>query len=116
LIVENFSLVWGAYFNKAIGDFYAKNKNNKRHILRGEKVFVRMDFNVPLNEYNSVSDDARVVAALSTIEYLVQSGAKVILASHLRRPDGERMAKYSMSNVTKILAKHLRQAVLFWPN
>ncbi|MDR0742338.1 MAG: phosphoglycerate kinase [Puniceicoccales bacterium] len=83
---------------------------------RGKRVFVRVDFNVPLNECSAVSDDARIVAALPTIEYLVQSGARVVLASHLGRPDGERMAKYSMSSVAKILAQYLGQSVLFLPN
>ncbi|MDR3274251.1 MAG: phosphoglycerate kinase [Puniceicoccales bacterium] len=83
---------------------------------QGKKVFVRVDFNVPLNEHSAISDDARIVAALPTIEYLTQSGAKVILASHLGRPDGERMAKYSMDNVAKVLAQYLGQAVLFLPN
>ncbi|MDR2721113.1 MAG: phosphoglycerate kinase [Puniceicoccales bacterium] len=82
----------------------------------GKKVFVRVDFNVPLNEFGAVSDDARIVAALPTIEYLLQSGARVILASHFGRPNGERVAKYSMGNVAKILAQYLGQSVLFLPD
>jgi 3-phosphoglycerate kinase len=80
---------------------------------RGKRVFVRVDFNVPLDERNMVSDDARIVAALPTIEYLIKAGARVILASHLGRPKGEFVAKYSMHSVAQVLAKHLNRAVLF---
>ncbi|MDR1433230.1 MAG: phosphoglycerate kinase [Puniceicoccales bacterium] len=83
---------------------------------QGKRVFLRADFNVPLDEKGNVSDDSRVVAALPTIRYLIQSGAKVILASHLGRPNGERIIKYSMRNVALSLAKHLGQPVLFLPD
>lgn len=79
----------------------------------GKRVFVRVDFNVPLDERGAVSDDARIVAALPTIEYLIQRGARVVLASHLGRPKGERVAKYSMRGVAQVLAKLLGQPVLF---
>ncbi len=79
----------------------------------GKKVFVRVDFNVPLDERGNISDDARIVAALPTIEYLVQHGARVILASHLGRPNGERVMKYSLKTVAQVLAKLLGQPVLF---
>lgn len=82
----------------------------------GKRVFVRVDFNVPLDERGGVSDDARIVAALPTIEYLVRHGARVILASHLGRPKGERVAKYSMRGVAQVLAKLLGQPVLFLPD
>jgi 3-phosphoglycerate kinase len=96
--------------------FVQKIKTIRDVDCEGKRVFVRVDFNVPLNERGTVSDDARVVASLPTIEYLIQSGARVILASHLGRPEGERVAKYSMSVVAKILAQYLGKSVLFLPN
>ena len=83
---------------------------------RGRRVFVRVDFNVPQDDRGNVTDDARIVAALPTIQYLVQNHAKVILASHLGRPKGERVNKYSLQNVATVLAKYLGQPVLFVPD
>ncbi|MDR1891156.1 MAG: phosphoglycerate kinase [Puniceicoccales bacterium] len=80
---------------------------------KGKKVFVRVDFNVPIDSRGNVLDDSRIVAALPTIRYLVQEGARVILASHLGRPNGEIVAKYSLRNVAVILARHIGQPVLF---
>jgi 3-phosphoglycerate kinase len=83
---------------------------------RGKRVFVRVDFNVPIDDRGNVLDDSRIMAALPTIQYLIQNGAKVILASHLGRPKGEMVAKYSLSNVAVVLAKHIGQPVLFLPD
>ncbi|MDR1528017.1 MAG: phosphoglycerate kinase [Puniceicoccales bacterium] len=83
---------------------------------RGKRVFVRVDFNVPIDDRGNVLDDSRIVAALPTIQYLIQNGAKVILASHLGRPKGEVVTKYSLSNVAVVLAKYIEQPVLFLPD
>ena len=82
----------------------------------GKRVFVRVDFNVPLDERGGISDDTRIVAALPTIKYLMQNNAKIILASHLGRPKGEKNLKYSLQGVASALAKYVEQPVLFLPD
>lgn len=73
--------------------------------LAGQRVLVRVDFNVPLNEAGEVVDDTRIVETLPTIQYLLDHQAKIILMAHLGRPKGEATTKYSLAPV----AKHLQQ-------
>lgn len=80
--------------------------------LTGKRVFVRCDFNVPLKD-GLINDDSRIVAALPTIKLLVEQGAKVILASHLGRPKGEKNAAFTLAPVAEELAKQLAQPVTF---
>jgi 3-phosphoglycerate kinase len=81
--------------------------------LAGQRVFTRVDFNVPFDEHGNVSDDTRIVESLPTIRHLVAQGAKVILASHLGRPKGKRDPKQSLKPVAAVLSKHLGKPVAF---
>lgn len=89
------------------------NKKSVRDIdVKGKKVLVRVDFNVPIKD-GVVQDDTRVRAALPTIEYLLEQGAAVILFSHLGRPKGGPDPKYSMKPVAEYLGKLMGKPVAF---
>ena len=89
------------------------NKKTIRDIdLKGKKVFVRCDFNVPMDENQNITDNRRIVAALPTIKYLIEQNCRIILASHLGRPKGEVKPEFSLAPVAKELSKLLGQEVL----
>ena len=80
--------------------------------LKGKKVFVRCDFNVPMNESREITDNTRIVAAIPTIKYLLEQNCKVILASHLGRPKGEVKPEFSLKPIAKELSKILNIEVI----
>lgn len=80
--------------------------------IKGKRALVRCDFNVPLKE-GKITDDIRIVSALPTINYLIDGGAKVILMSHLGRPDGEPKKEYTLAPVAERLAKLLGKEIVF---
>ena len=86
--------------------------------VRGKKVLVRVDFNVPLSkeEKGKIADDARIKAAIPTINYLSENGAKVILMSHLGRPKGEANPEFSLKPVADYLANEYKDKFTFIPS
>lgn len=79
--------------------------------LRNKKVFIRCDFNVPMNEFGNISDDRRIRSAISTINYCLDEDCAVILASHLGRPKGVVSDKFSLAPVARRLQQLLKKDV-----
>ncbi len=79
--------------------------------LRGRRVLVRVDFNVPLDAHGQVADDRRIVEAMPTLDHLRTAGAKTILMSHLGRPEGHRDPRFSLKPVARRLSSLLGQPV-----
>lgn len=90
---------------------YLNKKTVEDIDVKGKKVLVRCDFNVPFDAEGNISDPKRINEALKTIKYLVDNDAKVILCSHLGRPKGEFNMKYSLAPVAEYLSKALGKEV-----
>ena len=81
--------------------------------VKGKRVLVRCDFNVPLDSEGNITDENRIVGAMPTIEYLVKNGAKVILCSHMGKPKGEPVPSLSLAPVAERLSEKLGKKVVF---
>ena len=79
--------------------------------LKGKKVFVRVDYNVPFDDQGNITDDARIRATLPTINYLLDEGAKIILASHLGRPGGKALSEFSLKPIVRRLHRLLNKEI-----
>ena len=90
------------------------NKKSVEDIeVKGKRVLVRCDFNVPLDENRNITDETRIDGALPTIKYLINNGAKVILCSHMGKPKGEPKPELSLAPVAKKLSEKLGKDVIF---
>ena len=99
----------------AVGDILGKMTIEDLPI-KGKRVFIRVDFNVPIDTNMGITDDRRIRSALPTINYAIDEGAKVILASHLGRPKGKVDPRYSIAPVAKRLQRLLNKEVFFAPD
>jgi 3-phosphoglycerate kinase len=90
-----------------------KKKSIKDVELKGKTVFIRVDFDVPLNSNQEITDDTRIRASIPTLRYLVENDAKIVCASHLGDPGGEPKPKLSLKPVAHRLSKLLNQEVKF---
>ncbi len=84
--------------------------------ISGKRVLIRVDLNVPLDENQNITDDTRIRAVLPTINYVLDENAKVIIASHMGRPDGKVVADLSLAPVAKRLSRLLQKDVKFAPD
>jgi phosphoglycerate kinase len=84
--------------------------------IKGKTVFIRVDFNVPLDQNLNITDDTRIRAVLPTINFCLESDAKVILASHMGRPKGKRVEEFSLAPVSRRLAYRLHKKVVLAPD
>ena len=84
--------------------------------LTGKKVFIRCDFNVPVDEYQNITDDRRIKSALNTIRYCLDNDCAIIIASHFGRPKDGFEDKFSLNPVAKRLHKLLDEDVKLAPN
>lgn len=84
--------------------------------LNGKLVFIRVDFNVPQDDAGNITEDTRIAGAVPTIKYAVEQGARVVLASHLGRPKGEKKPKYTMAPASQRLSELLGKKVIQVPD
>jgi phosphoglycerate kinase len=93
------------------GNFYKLSMNDVP--LRGKTVLVRADYNVPLTKDGEVDDDYRIRMSVPTIQRLLDQGCRIVVVSHLGRPDGKKDERYTLEPAAKRLAELLKQPVRF---
>jgi len=86
--------------------------NIKNLDLENKKVFIRCDFNIPMDEFENISDDRRIRSAVATINYCIDQNCAIILASHLGRPDGKVNTKYTLAPVARRLHQILKREIV----
>ncbi|MBU1406151.1 MAG: phosphoglycerate kinase, partial [Proteobacteria bacterium] len=91
-------------------------KNIRDLDIRGKKLLIRVDFNVPLDEQLNITDDIRIRGVLPTLNYALDENAKVIIMSHLGRPKGERQPQFSLAPAAKRLSRLLNKEVVLAPD
>jgi len=91
-------------------------KNIRDLDIKGKKVLIRVDFNVPLDEQLNITDDIRIRGVLPTLNYALDENAKVIICSHLGRPKGERKPQFSLAPAAKRLSRLLNKEVVLAPD
>src|SRR5579872_243640 len=84
--------------------------------VSGKRVLVRVDYNVPLDDNGSITDDTRIRETLPTLQKLLEKGAALILCAHMGRPKGKPNPKYSLKPVAKRLEELLKKPVAFAPD
>jgi phosphoglycerate kinase len=90
--------------------------NNIQNVeVKGKRILLRVDFNMPQNKEGAITDDTKMVAALPTINHLLGQGARLIIMSHLGRPKGQANPKYSLRPMAEHLSKLLGQDVPLAP-
>ncbi|OGQ98627.1 MAG: phosphoglycerate kinase [Deltaproteobacteria bacterium RIFOXYD12_FULL_55_16] len=91
-------------------------KNIRDLDIKGKKLLIRVDFNVPLDEQLNITDDIRIRGVLPTLNYALDENAKVIICSHLGRPKGERRPQFSLAPAAKRLSRLLNKEVVLAPD
>ena len=84
--------------------------------ITGKKIFIRVDFNVPMDQHQNIKDDSRIKAVLPTIRYALDHHAKLIIASHLGRPEGKKNMKFSLAPVAMRLGRYIEKSVALAPD
>src|SRR5210317_68414 len=91
-------------------------KNIRDLDIKGKKLLIRVDFNVPLDEQGNITDDIRIRGVLPTINYALDEDARIIILSHMGRPKGKRVAEFSMAPAAKRLSRLISKDVKLAPD